>query len=358
MIWKLNKRTDVDLTSGNLKPWIDIFGVAWSYWGLIIDNTPVAIAYSANNDDSSDSYNSWHNSSFYDDWVNIICMWCVTASTQNGYLWKWFYYLEINKTSLVVTRYAPLMISRNVWINNSWVYMSIQNISWNNRYCFIDDFWPGANRWVSVYFNWTSLVEWWTSWTPIWETYYDLIQNYSINQLWWVSDTLNIASVTHFPWNYFWQTFNSWAWWDLNAIKVMMKNNWSSWNIVCEVYTWTFSALVWTSTNTINSLTTTMSWYRFDFSWITLSPSTAYSFKVYYTGSDSWSRVLFRCSNWVSLYPSGNLYRSWTSRATSDLTFKIIVWWFSWTIIWEKSDYHIIWTLNCYMYAMGMLKIT
>jgi len=130
------------------------------------------IAYSSNDDDNSDEYSSFNDIRFYDEWSKIICMWCVTANVQNWTIWRWFYYLEINKTTLVITRSATYNIVDSTFsFNDTGTYMSIQNISWTNRYCFVcDNSRSPTWYWKSVYYNWTSLVEWWTTWSSIWST--------------------------------------------------------------------------------------------------------------------------------------------------------------------------------------------
>lgn len=359
--WQLLKKRDTDLISSNLKPWIDIFWVAGWYWGLTWWTYPVWMSYSAN---ENDIYDSWYWSNdirFYESWWIIYCMWCVSCLTEWWLVWRSFYYLEIDKASLQIIKrsnYQKYRLESDA-SNTTWTYMSIQNISWTNRYCFCCNTLQTL-YWTRVYFNWTDLVEWGSTWTSIWDTYYDAFNWISIDQLVWWYDSYNIASTTYFS-SWFWQTFNSWVWGNLWAIKVRLKTNWAMWvwNIYCEIYTWAFSTLVWTSTGVAYStLSTGFSWCIFDFSWITLSPSTAYSFKIYYDWVDDSSRISYSANTTTNPYASWDMYRTWSLFSSVDIVFKIILWSFAWTFTWSYVTRNVQDSYNDYSCAVWFLNFS
>ncbi len=187
MIWRFNKRTDSDLISNNIKPWVDIFWVSWSYWGLVSNWFPLWIIYCQNNDDIR-TWAYWNNAiRFYDDWTKIIVMWCVTANVQWGWIWRCFYYNEINKTTLAITRYPQLYVSNYSLTYNPtvWTYM----FSYSGWYAFICSDWY---TWYTNYpdvalFNWTSLVTISATWTSIWSSTLSLAWK---TLSWWVENNI------------------------------------------------------------------------------------------------------------------------------------------------------------------------
>lgn len=323
MIWKLNKRSDTDLMSNNLKPWIDIFGVSWAYWWLVTSRTPVWMAYSNNDDDIYDEATSWrsNNIAFYDDWTKVICMWVVSASQTGWLTWKSYYYLEINKSTLLITR-APLVQYWWSSYSSPWDYLSIQNIWWTNRYCF---------GWH--YYNWTNLVTWAAAWTNVWVGSFDFLNGFFINQLVWNSVFNGI-----YLWGSFWQTFNSWAWWNIAAIRLFLRGNFFPWNrtwsVFVEIYSWVFSTLLWTSTPIeLSNISTWDTPCKFTFSWINLSPSTQYSFRLYFTSP--FGDVVIRPrvnADWNDYYNWGVAYINWSVFwSTVDMVFQIMIWSLLWT---------------------------
>lgn len=352
------KKRDSDLVSTNIKPWVDIFWVVGWYWGLSwVTSYPLWMAYSANDNDIFDEFDWANDIRFYESWWIIYCMWCVSALCEWWLPWRYFYYLEIRKSDLEVIKRAGFW---KYWeettpSDTTWTYMSIQNISWTDRYCFCCNT-LSTLYWARVYFDWTNLVEWGSTWTSIWDTYFDAIIWFSIDQLLWWWNGYDIASTTYFS-SWFWQTFNSWTWGDLWAVKVKLKTNWAmwTWNIYCEIYTWAFSTLVWTSSAVPYSLlSSSYNWYTFDFTWITLTPSTSYSFKIYYDWVSNPSRITYE-TNTSNPYAWWNMYRTWSSFTGVDTTFKIIIWTYIWTFTSSVITRDVQDSYNDYWCATGFL---
>jgi len=324
------KKRDSDLTSSNVKPWVDIFWVTWWYWGLSwVSSFPLYSGYGASNDIR-----------YYESWWIIYCMWCVTCLTEWWLPWRSFYYLEINKSSLqVIKRSNYQRYSPEVYSSTTWTYMSIQNISWVDRFCFCCNT-LSTSRWLRVYFNWTSLVEWWTWWTPIWTSRYDLKDDwaYNISQL----SSLWIYNQTFFSTNSvipMWQTFTTVWWWNVGMIRAYWRGNWWTFSqpAICKIYNNTFTTLLWTSTNQV-TLNVNWAWQEleFRFSWINLSAATQYWFLLTSpTWWNSWTWA-FRISYDYDLYSWWKMYIGWVAQNWLDLYFDIIIWDYKWNFTWSS----------------------
>lgn len=359
--WNILKKKDSDLISANVKPWVDIFWVTWWYWGLEwLNKFVVWLAYSSNDNENAQDYAAFNSIRFYDEWLKIICMWCVTAHSVT--FWRMFYYFEITKSTLSISNY------KNYWTpwippmghNDSWTYMYIQNIWWTNRYCFYcDDSQSPQWSWVSVYFNWTNLVEWWSWWTPIWVSRYDLKDSwaYNISQL----SLLKVWNQTFF-WESgviaMWQTFTTIWWWDVSMIRAYMKSNWWTYSqpMICKIYNNTFTTLLWTSTNQYSITDSSYQEMEFRFSWVTLSAATQYWFLLTSpTWWNSWTwrtRIAFD----YDLYSWWKMYIGWVVQDWLDLYFDIIIWGYRWNFTWSVESNLSIWSYACFWNATWFLN--
>ena len=360
--WNILKKKDSDLISANVKPWVDIFWVTWWYWGLEwVTKFVVWLSYSWNDNDNATWAWASNDIRFYDEWLKVICMWCVTTSTQNWTIWRMFYYFEITKSNLTISNYRDFWITDGTFTyNDSWTYMYIQNIWWANRYCFCCD---SGGIWVygkSVYFNWTNLVEWWSWWTPIWVSRFDLKDSwaYNISQL----SSLWIYNQTFFATNsvvQMWQTFTTIWWWDVGMIRAYWRGNWWTFSqpAICKIYNNTFTTLLWTSTNQV-TLNVDWAWQEleFRFSWINLSAATQYAFLLTSpTWWNSWTWA-FHISYDYDLYSWWKMYIGWVVQNWLDLYFDIIIWGYRWNFTWSVESRHIEDSYNCYMNATWFLN--
>lgn len=299
MEWRLNKRVDSDLISLNLKPWVDIFWVSWSYWWLDADKILCAIVHAHNDSDTADNFSSSISWTFYNlsDWWTILATWTVTAQAEWWAARTENFYITIDKDSLLITRHS--------------------------------------------------------SYTPTWTNVWSLIELYT----WYaIEQTLYANLFTEYdnPW----QTFTTIWWWDINMARVWMAHSWWPYtdNITISVYDSTYSTLLWTSDNELD-LNTVSSWatfrpYDFYFTWITLDPATQYAIRINTWGTTLEWAVRTARNTWV--YSWG----SFSANSSLDMAFQIFIWWYTCKLTYWVDEFSYESAYNRYWASMWYINIT
>lgn len=187
--------------------------------------------------------------------------------------------------------------------------------------------WP--RKWVSDKKNWSGYNVWKTEWNIVsWIKYWGRIRAYT--DKWYVYNfdgkIVNVFSwlptiITHNTWGFdfivnnstiwFIQEIETWAnetvlsdvkflikaptpvlWWDI-TVSIQDDNG--------DIITYADNILL------TDALTDSYIEYKFNFSWVTLLPSTKYQFKVVINGTDSVNTISFERSN-SDTYPAGDCY--------------------------------------------------
>ena len=163
-----------------------------------------------------------------------------------------------------------------------------------------------------------------------WLTIGDVWQDETITQSTEDSDTALFLNTTSWfsRWQSFLPTYNS----ELTSIKVYLSSFWSpTWDISIDVYSDTWSTLLWSSTNVIDATTLSAgaTEYEFLFDWIELTASTTYYFsfaKTWSVNASNYVEADYKNSGnpyaWWSLYNITQAW-AWTEETGDDLKFVI-----------------------------------